>query len=562
MDENWLNDFENLTKIGNLGFYSHVKVTQIVLIDKKGKAWNYFTNIHFSSVYKQDEKAKFLTDRLEKLNDEYRVAISTYIISIDKFKELYNKAIESQCWEYMDSEIDSVTYLDNVYPTGKKYVSYNDPTGGQYMLIIPLEKSLYGSNFDGNYYILELYSTRKKMQEILTQMDIGKIQSIINRSHMECKCDLCKLQDRIGNIVCKFDVEIVETKVLALAQRGVKYQFGLSNKSVTNKKLFVHIQEEHDNLIYLNENYIVELIPGETKECGVDFNQCKTTITIMDEQTKLIVFRTINDYSVYSNYYSQILPTQFLTQSAKSCRKININGKEEKIYLTNVSGLGDIYYFREMKEAGIRQQRWMDDLFEEQNYFKTYTSNSHKKAIEDIHKILQNQMAWDLEEVWLIDPYLMPKDILETVVFTSKPDIKIKCLTALRTIINNKETKESVNGDIKSEMIRNSFDMAKETYRRELEEAIPCNTDMQLEYRTISDGYGMAFHDRYLILKYNINKTRAWSLGISVNSLGNKHHIIQIVEAPELIADMFERVWEQTNHEVCKIYKTQSINDL
>ena len=104
--------------------------------------------------------------------------------------------------------------------------------------------------------------------------------------------------------------------------------------------------------------------------------------------------------------------------------------------------------------------------------------------------------------------------------------------------------------------------MAKETYRRELEEAIPCNTDMQLEYRTISDGYGMAFHDRYLILKYNINKTRAWSLGISVNSLGNKHHIIQIVEAPELIADMFERVWEQTNHEVCKIYKTQSINDL
>ena len=30
----------------------------------------------------------------------------------------------------------------------------------------------------------------------------------------------------------------------------------------------------------------------------------------------------------------------------------------------------------------------------------------------------------------------------------------------------------------------------------------------------------------------------------------------------QLIADMFERVWEQTNHEVCKIYKTQSINDL
>ena len=56
-------------------------------------------------------------------------------------------------------------------------------------------------------------------------------------------------------------------------------------------------------------------------------------------------------------------------------------------------------------------------------------------------------------------------------------------------------------------------------------------------------------------MKYNINKTRVWSLGISVNSLGKKHHIIQIVEAPELIADMFQKTWDEVDNDICKIYE-------
>ena len=78
---------------------------------------------------------------------------------------------------------------------------------------------------------------------------------------------------------------------------------------------------------------------------------------------------------------------------------------------------------------------------------------------------------------------------------------------------------------------------------------------MSLSYRTIANGYGISFHDRYIILKYNVNKTRAWSLGISVNSLGKKHHIVQIVEAPELIADMFQEILNETNQDICQIYE-------
>ncbi len=82
-----------------------------------------------------------------------------------------------------------------------------------------------------------------------------------------------------------------------------------------------------------------------------------------------------------------------------------------------------------MNEAGKRQQKWMDSFFESQNYFKAYTKDSHETAINDIRNILNNQMFWDLEDIWLIDPYLTPNDILETVLFCSKPILPTKNMT-------------------------------------------------------------------------------------------------------------------------------------
>ena len=56
------------------------------------------------------------------------------------------------------------------------------------------------------------------------------------------------------------------------------------------------------------------------------------------------------------------------------------------------------------------------------------------------------------------------------------------------------------------------------------------------------------------MIKYQLNKTRVWSLGTSVNSVGKSHHIIQIVESPILIDDFFDEVWSKTNTDKCKIY--------
>ena len=41
----------------------------------------------------------------------------------------------------------------------------------------------------------------------------------------------------------------------------------------------------------------------------------------------------------------------------------------------------------------------------------------------------------------------------------------------------------------------------------------------------------------------------------SVNSLGNKHHIIQSVEHPQMMIDAFEELWNELDAPECLVWK-------
>ncbi|WP_146074026.1 VPA1262 family N-terminal domain-containing protein [Methylobacterium sp. 190mf] len=76
---------------------------------------------------------------------------------------------------------------------------------------------------------------------------------------------------------------------------------------------------------------------------------------------------------------------------------------------------------------------------------------------------------------------------------------------------------------------------------------------LRLEYRNSRGPGGWAFHDRFLIFPNGPDGPLAWSLGTSVNSLGNAHHILQRVSNPALIAGAFQDLWsavDQPEHVV------------
>jgi len=534
-------EIELLIEYGNLGFYQFCEVTQVVLLSKiDGRVFNYFTNVDFASKYTAEKAFDFLTDKPISINDTYKIAVSKCIISIDEFKRIYFSAMDNGIWK-----LNNITvFLDDIFPTGKKYVPANDPTGGQYGLVVPIERSLYGTNFMGNYYLHELFSKKT----MLSNLD-EKSQRSIFSTIKECKLNynLERLSDRVGNVVCKFNTEILkETPISLGTERGIELKFEINGLCQNKHRYSLLLQQEHDGLICeykLLEDY-------DFNNVTVASNQCKNTITIFDSDTGLICFSEVFDYTCRSSYHSQITPPYIVSQASNKKRRLFINNMFVDIALSGVSMLGDVYYFIETEKANIRRQKWDDEYFKEQNYFISYTTGQHTKAVDDIRKIINGNLIWDLQEIRIIDPYLSANDILDTVVYSKKEIVDIKCLCDYSALHGNPETKDNC--------FATDFAVFKQQSNDLLSKALADAKDLNIEYRSVYKNYGAKFHDRFLILKFYLNKARVWSLGASVNSIGSKHSIIQIVEAPEIIISLFDELWQSTNDETCKIYKQEA----
>lgn len=156
----------------------------------------------------------------------------------------------------------------------------------------------------------------------------------------------------------------------------------------------------------------------------------------------------------------------------------------------------------------------------------------------------------ETESTLLTSPTTLQNGLQLFVSQYSMQKIELCCLTDIHTISHNKGAKaEILTGDTQA-----AFDEIRNSFQKELEDGLGQETDLRLSFRTVHGNNGSSFHDRYLILKYQLNKTRVWSLGTSVNSVGKSHHIVQIVESPILIDTFFNEVWSQTDTDKCKIY--------
>lgn len=546
--QEWEVKLDQLTNSGVIGAYQYCKVDQVVLLDKsKDVAWNYFTHIHFSSEYTAASESNLI--KSDSFRKGLQLFVSSYIIGIEKFKECMYSAVCDSIWSYTDSNTKDVHQIDDAFPTSPKFVANNDPTGSYYSNVIPLEKSLYGSNFLGSYYVFEIYARGERLKELLRDKDVRKIQEILHKCKLNYRLD--ELSDRIGNVVCKFEIETLRTTPKRLGEHGMVYSFELTPEIAHDMNLHLHIEQEHDRLLYEYVDESFCLHPGESIEKGVEPNQCKTTLTVSDAESTLILFRAVADQAVYSSYYGQITPGVIVAHSVRQYRTVKVGDKEYTVPLNGVEMVGEPPLLVEMADAEERQQKWQDAFFKEQNYLRVYNAGQHDEALSNIRAIINKQLLWDLDEIRIIGPYLSPNDILNTVALCEKPSIRVCCLTDIHTISHNKDAK----ADILTDGIQDAaFDEIRNSFQKELEDGLGQETDLRLSFRTVHGNNGSSFHDRYLILKYQRNKTRVWSLGTSVNSVGKSHHIIQIVESPILIDDFFDEVWSKTNTDKCKIY--------
>ena len=541
-------DFNTLINNGTLNRCNFVEVIQIILLGKKDKlCWNYFTHLLFSATSTEQRAREYLTVSPQSINSEYKIIITRETISIADALNILKNAAEKQKWEWGDD----AALLDDVFPIDSQFIPETDPTGSKTSdsTLVPIEQALYGSNFMGGYYVCELFSAKTILSASISLDDIRKIQEIINNTKIGF--DIESLSDRIGNIICKIPMDTIRHKPVSLGpERGISGQFILKYSCTEPVECLLQIILENDNTII--ETRIEEMVfteRDEIREYSIEPNRYSNSIILSDKKSGIIYYSAVRDYSFGSNYYSIISPPQYGIQSSLN-RTIVVNGEDIEIGLKNIAGIGEISIEKEIYEMEKRQHKWMTEYEYKHHFFKSFMAGQEKEAVETVIDICNDSdLLWDLEEVWLVDPYLSADDILKTVVYCGKHGISIKCLTHIASINGNRETR------IEAPEKGNLFETTVSQYRETLKMALDKQKDLKIEYRTVAGMTGIPFHDRYLILKCGLNKSRAWSLGISVNSLGKSHHIIQIVQSPMDVIETIDAIWNQSLSEECLIFK-------
>lgn len=542
-------DLHTLIDCGVLNSCNYAEVVQVILLRKKDNVClNYFTHVLFSSGFSEEESSVFLTDRPISINSEYKVLITKEKIARDSVLDILQNAAESQTWEWKEDK----ALLDDVFPMDLQFIPETDPTGSKTSdsTLVPIELALYGSNFSGGYYLCELFSAKTVLAKSLSTDDNRKIQDEINKAKIGFNLE--SLFDRIGNIVCKIPMDIIRHKPVKLSpERGIAGRFILENSCTEPLECVLQIILESDHTII--ETRVEEMVfseKGEIREYSIDSNRYSNRIILSDKKSGIIYYSAVRDYSFGSNYYAMITPPQFGIQSSLK-RIIVIDGQDKEIELTNIAGIGEVSIEKEIFEIEKRQHKWMTEYEYKHHFFRSFVVGQENEAIQTVIDICNDRdLFWDLEEVWLVDPYLSADDILKTVVYCGKYGISIKCLTHIAAINGNRETRTETTTEGES-----LFETTVSRYNGILKNALGKQTDLKLEYRTVAGMTGISFHDRYLILKCGLNKSRAWSLGISVNSLGKSHHIIQIVQSPMDVIDTIDTIWNQSLREECLIFK-------
>ena len=158
---------------------------------------------------------------------------------------------------------------------------------------------------------------------------------------------------------------------------------------------------------------------------------------------------------------------------------------------------------------------------------RQFKQDMRQEALDFIRELIKK---YGQNGIYLWDPYLNAKDLLETVFFSPYAHSPIKALTGLKIAPQENKT-SSYQADLANE----------------INQAISQAGWLNLTFVNADRSKVGDFHDRFIIFPQAIDKpVRAWSLGTSVNSLGKSHHIIQEVEDGQIIADVFEEMWEQS----------------
>lgn len=520
-----LREYDELISCKSLGDYNCCEMISIILWNKMRKsASNLYTIFTFEERMSVDEKTEYLFEKLERITDEYSVGIQRKVFEASKIRDIFKMICTSR--ENLSIDIgDGDLQVGHLEGVTKVFIQ-QDST-----IEILLNKVL-KNNFRNGSYVMEFFDIDKTVLKIWTPKELEKLTEKI---HSVIPIDLFSVSDRIGNFVFQFPSLNVKSS----------YFTNELESELTYQVSFRKECEEDDEFILLSEGNADDSVAAFgtkifTRDgCDVTFTVgdasriCKTTI--IDMKRQLILSR--QDTSIIRNLSTIMeMGSQYGEQRLIYDENGSLISTLEPVYAENICVGPPIYRMRDDYIRNRQYARRVEELYARAE-FRRYGRNAQaNKAVIDVIALM-NRVK--IGKVYLWDPYLTVEDLLHTWYFTTSMNVKLYAITSGEIA---EKSKMSVHTWISEQ--QKIMDKRSNHY------------GIHAELRCQWGDYGYSFHDRFLMnVRKEEDRPQVWSLGTSINSLGDKHHIVQSVEHPQMLVDAFEELWEELSNPECLVWK-------
>ena len=528
-------DLQSLLAGNLLGEYNCVEVTEIFAITgKSAQPTNIFTLLVAESREPQnlilDKWSLVNKKRIELSHLSWTIGIKTYLVAVDKAIEMFVTAERDNVWDSCGEKVNTSEY-------GYKNRTFTPSDSTE---SVPLN-SVLKNNFNNGSYVVELINKHKTELSIYFEKTT-LLQELSDKLLQYLPIDLSSLSDRLGNIIFQIPVKAIQTQTTLLSD----------NTSIECKIAW------HPNVH-----------PRELMLCGSqednDFNQNDFYITLCSdgEMSGKIPFKHKGPYrlTIWDTYNKLILnssaPSSFIRSIGFSS---NIMGNEQRMIYHNdgSSSIVPVITYSDANIVGDKQRESTDwsivRLYENNRSelrkrleFVQYNpkgknkKTEHEKALLDIRTLINK---YGKNGAYLWDPYLSPNDIVKTLFFSKFSASPLRAISSLK----EPPTKDKDKDKDKDNSTFDKYKLEFDSYPPEM------TIGINLQFRSPRKHNGWNFHDRFLIFPDFNNLPMAWSLGTSVNSFGQEHHILQKCADPRLILDAFNELWAEIDKDECLIW--------
>lgn len=412
-------------------------------------------------------------------------------------------------------------------------------------IIVPLNNVLKNNFWAGSYVFRLLDQEKSHLAPFFA--DRRRLQHLSDVVSAAFPMAFAGLADLLGDVLIQLPVTVVAPGVNG-PRDGDHLQLGMTwRPGTTPRSLSATARTKWDELI--TGAVISERFDREG-DLSINGRRQPVETEVLDAETGMLVSATapttVVKQIILNGHMLQQEPRLFSVADHDGVlrrERVSLSVTTRTVVGEGASQNADFWLAR---RQDLEERRRLDETRDFVQYRPNAGSSAERaRALTDIRLLIARHGEQGVD-LW--DPYLSGVDLLQTLFWCPHAGVPLRALTDGRNPPHVARPGEPEPGA--AEAPQASF----ADRQRALLTRDGGNLEgLRREYRNSRGPGGWAFHDRFLVFPNGSDGPLAWSLGTSVNSLGNAHHILQRVSSPALIAGAFQDLWsavDQPQHVV------------